>query len=80
MVCPMAKDQAPEVNAGELERIRVDAGLTRSMLAEKALTKYKTIHNLETGWNRRFSRELRKRLADALGVEPEQLTLQRVAA
>lgn len=76
----MAKDQAPEVNGGELERIRVDLGLSRSMLAEQAKTTYKTIHNLENGWNLRFSRELRKRLADALGVEPEQLTLQRVVA
>lgn len=70
----MAKDQAPEINGGELAQLRVNLGLSRSMLAEQAKTTYKTIYNLENGWNPRLSRELRQRLADALGVQPERLT------
>ena len=60
-----------------LKALRKAKGLTQAQLAQKAGLSNGAVGNYESGKRNRISVESVCRLADALGVEPEELGLQR---
>jgi transcriptional regulator with XRE-family HTH domain len=62
----------PAVNAAEIRRRRQRLGLKLGEFAERSRVKYKTVANIECG-HQVPSIEVVYRLADALGVEAEEI-------
>ncbi|MFB9687665.1 helix-turn-helix domain-containing protein [Amycolatopsis plumensis] len=69
----MARVPNPIPKGAEIEAIRVSQGMSRRTFAEKAEVAWKTVYNVENGYNPRVSREVLQRMANALGVDVERI-------
>ena len=62
----------PEAIGEQLRRLRIQAGLTQDLLAERAGVSARTVSDLERGVRHFPYRETGRRLADALGLEGQE--------